>query len=160
MNIKCLADDYAVVERNDMFYAYNKLYEGAEKGLLLSSIIGLLVPDSDDYYIPLCIGMKKSQKDITIGKKLEVTGTNDFEYFIAKHQYEKWKKTYGFAKNVIIIFSVLFNVLLLFLYNQTGYHITIGVCFGIVLLLSIFGITKLVVRNKNRKKYGIKDIEF
>ena len=43
MNIKCLADDYAVVERNDMFYAYNKLYEGAEKGLLLSSIIGLLV---------------------------------------------------------------------------------------------------------------------
>lgn len=160
MNVKCLADNYSIVEKNEKFYAYNKLYEGAGKDLLLSSMIGLLLPESEDYYIPLCIEMKKSKEAIIIGKKLEVIGTNDFEYFIAKHQYGKWKKTYGIAKNIIIILSILINVFLLLLYIKTSYNMAIGVCFGIVLLLSVFGITKLAVKNRNRKKYGIREIEF
>lgn len=160
MNIKCLADDYAVVERKDMSYVYNKVYEESQKGLFLSSVIGLLLPEGEDYYIPICIEIKKTQAFITITKKLEVMGTNDFKYFIAKHQYEKWKRTYGIAKNVIIILSILVNVFLGLLYGKTGYNIVMGGCFGIVLLLSIFGITKLEITNRKRKKYGIRDIKF
>lgn len=33
MSVKCLAEDYVIVEKEDKSYVYNSLYEDSEKGL-------------------------------------------------------------------------------------------------------------------------------
>lgn len=156
MSVKCLADDYVVVEKEDKSYVYNSLYEDTEKGLLLAAFLELLLPEASDYYIPICIEIKNNQDNVIVGKKLEVIGTQDFQYFIAKHQYEKWKRTYGFAEKILEILCVLINVLLGYLFWKMGFQLAIGINFMFVLLISIGAVLKLEMNNHRRKKYEIR----
>lgn len=160
MSVKCLADEYVIVKKNEISYVYNSLYEESEKGLFWTAIIELLLPEASDYYIPICIELRNTQDDVIIGKKLDVVGTNAYQYFIAKHQYEKWKKTYGLAQKIIILLSVLIDVMMGYLFWKTHFHWIIGGCFICVLLLSLGTLIKLEVNNHKRKRYGIKDIKF
>lgn len=41
MSVKCLAEDYVIVEKEDKSYVYNSLYEDSEKGLLLAAFLEL-----------------------------------------------------------------------------------------------------------------------
>lgn len=41
MSVKCLADDYVVVEKENKSYVYNSLYEDSEKGLFLAAFLEL-----------------------------------------------------------------------------------------------------------------------
>lgn len=160
MSIKCLADDYIVKEKDDLFYVYNELYESSQKGLFWASVIGLLLPEASDYYIPICVEIKKTQDEVTIGKKLDVIGTNNFRYFIAKHQYEKWRHTYGIAIKIVFLLCVLINMAMGYLFFKTGSQLAMGICFGCVLLLSLGAVIKLEMSNRKRRKYEIVDIRF
>ena len=45
-----------------------------------------------------------------------VEGSADFEYFIAKYQYEKWKKTYRMIKSIILLMGLLIDAFLIYLF--------------------------------------------
>jgi hypothetical protein len=92
MNIKCLAENYVVRESGDSHFVYNEIYEGSTKFIFLAALLGIFYPDASEYNIPVCIELKNCDGTITIGKKLEVIGNADATCFIAKHQYQKWKK--------------------------------------------------------------------
>lgn len=156
MSVKCLAEDYVVVEKEDKSYVYNSLYESSEKGLFWAAFLELLLPEASDYYIPVCIEIKNNQDNVIVGKKLEVIGTKDFQYFIAKHQYEKWKKTYGFAEKILEILCVLINVLLGYLFWKTGFQLAAGIILICMLLISLGAVLKLEMNNHRRKKYEIR----
>lgn len=59
-------------------------------------------------------------------KKLEVIGEADYSYFIAKHQYQKWKITYRITKSIIFILSFLINVLSVYLFWRTHFQLLMG----------------------------------
>ena len=48
MSVKCLAEDYVIVEKEDKSYVYNSLYEDSEKGLFWAAFLELLLPEASD----------------------------------------------------------------------------------------------------------------
>lgn len=160
MTIKCLADDYIVKEKDKKFYVYNELYEGSLKSLFWASIVGLLLPDASDYYIPICVEIEKTHNEVTVGKKLDVFGTNDFKYFIAKHQYEKWKRTYKIAIQLLVIMCILINFAMGYLLFKSAFKLAMVVCSLCFLLLSLGAVIKLYRSNAKRIKHEIIDINF
>lgn len=160
MGIKCLASDYVVKEKDGIYYVYNEMYEESLKALVIAALFGLLIPEAEDYYVPICIQIKEYEGNITIGKKLEVIGEADYSYFIAKHQYERWEKTYRIVKSVIFIFCFLIDILSVFLFWKTHFQLLMGVCVGVMLFLTIGAIAKLEWNNRKRKKYKVVDITF
>lgn len=160
MSIRCLANDYVVKEKDNIYYVYNEVYEDTLGKIIIASLIGLLIPEASDYYLPICIKIKKTQGHIIITKNLEVNGSGDFKYFIAKHQYEKWKKTYCIIKNIIFMIGLLIDVFLIYLFLRFKFNVAIGLCVAGMLFLTIGAIIKLDRSNKKRMKYEMIDILF
>ena len=160
MSIKCLADDYGVKENKRMHYVYNKMYEEPLKSLIIASVFGLLIPDAADYYIPICIEIEKYEGNIIIGKKLEVIGNAEYRYFIAKHQYDKWKKTYKIIKSIIIAVGFLIDGLFLYLFWKMHCQRILEICVIGMFFLTIGAVVKLESNNRKRKKYAVVDITF
>lgn len=160
MSLKCLASDYVVIERDGIYYAYNKMYEENKKLILASAILGLFIPEASDYFIPICIEIREMNNDVVITKKLDVRGSNNYRYFIASHQYEKWKKVNLIIKNIIYIMSIGIDVLFGYVFIKTKFHFLIGICFVFLLFLTIGAILKLEINNKKRKQFEIMDIAF
>lgn len=160
MSIECLANDYIIKEQNDMYYVYNELYEESFKAILTSSLLGMLIPEAEDYYIPIGIEIKKTQEKVIIEKNLDVIGKCDFRYFIARHQYKKWKKTYCIIKNIIFTLSLLLNMFSILLFWNTNFNWLLGLCVVCTLFLTFGAIIKLELHNKKRRKYEMIDITF
>lgn len=59
MSIRCLANDYVVKEKDNIYYVYNEVYEDTLGKIIIASLIGLLIPKASDYYLPICIKIKK-----------------------------------------------------------------------------------------------------
>lgn len=159
MNIRCLADDYAVKEKNSIYYVYNVLYEEELKKVLFALLIGLFIPEASDYYIPICIQIKKPQGAILIRENLEVIGSAEIEYFIIKHQYKKWKKAYAIVRSIIYTLCVLLVLGFISLFLKTNYHFVMGICVVAVIFLALGAILKLELNNKKRKKYEVRDMQ-
>lgn len=160
MNIKCLANDYVVEEKDDMYYIYNEVYEDTLKKIIVASLFGLLIPEASDYCLPICIEIRKTQSHIIVTEKLEVKGSTDFKYFIARHQYQKWKKTYCIIKSMIFMLGLLIDAFFVYLFLKLRFNLGIGLCAGTMLFLTIAAITKLELNNRKRMKYEMIDIAF
>lgn len=160
MNIKCLANDYVVEEKDDMYYVYNEVYEDALIKIIAASLFGLLIPEASDYYLPLCIQIRKTQGNIIVTEKLEVKGRTDFKYFIARHQYQKWKKAYSIIKSIIFILGLLIDAFLVYLFLKSNFSVGMGLCAGAMLFLMIGAVIKLELNNRKRMKYEMIDIAF
>lgn len=160
MSIKCLAQDYVIKENDDVYYVYNQMYEETLGKIMIALIIGLLIPEASDYYLPICIKIRKTKEDIIVRENLEVIGNTDFEYFVAKHQYKKWNKIFRGTKNIILMLSMLINIFLIYLFWKLKFNLVVGLCMVFMLFISIGAIVKLEWNNKKRMKYEMIDIVF
>lgn len=160
MNIKCMASDYVIKEKNSMYYVYNEVYEGSIKMIFIAFLIGLLIPNASDYYVPVCVEIKKKQQDIIVKKNLQIIGSDDYRYFIAKHQYVKWKKIYRIFKSIILVLTLFLNICFVLLFLKSNFNIIIGLCMLGVFFLSLGAVIKLEWNNYRRKQYEMIEIIF
>ena len=160
MSVKCLASDYVVTERNGISYVYNKIYEENEKMILAAAILGLFIPEASDYYIPICIEITDCNSDVVVTKKLQVEGSGNYRYFIASHQYKKWKRVYLVIKSIVYIISIVIDVLFAYLFIKTNFNFLLGICVVCLLFLTCGAILKLEISNRRKRRFEIIDIAF
>lgn len=153
-----MASDYVVREKDGMYYVYNEVYEDTLGKIIAASLLGLLLPEASDYYLPICIKMKKTEGNIIVTKNLEVKGSLDFKYFIAKHQYQKWKKANRIIKSIIFMLGLLIDVFFIYLFWKSEFNAAMGLCTVGMLFLTIGAIVKLEWNNRKRMKYEMIDI--
>lgn len=160
MHIECKASDYVVTKKDGMYYVYNKCYEQDEKLILATALFGLLLPDASDYYLPICIRIRDAKEGVVVTPKLNVIGTEDYDYFISRQQYEKWKRINAVIKYIFFIFSIVIDVLFVYLFLASDFNGLLGICVGALLFLTIGVILKLEITNGKRKRYKMIDMVF
>lgn len=158
MSIRCLANDYDVKQIGNKSYVYNEVYEGTQNQIIAAALLGIFYPDAADYYVPVCIEISNEQEDITIGKKMEVNGKADYRFFIADHQYRKWKKAYFIVMTILYAISLLLNAFSIALVIKTEFSVPAIVCAVIILGISIGAFLRLRMNNRQRLQYDIEDI--
>ena len=158
MDIECLASDYVVKEKAGIYYVYNELYEESLISLVIASLFNFFLPEAFNYYIPISIEITQCNGPIVVGKKLEIIGSAKFKYFIAKHQYEKWKIVYRIMQSIIYILCLIIEALFIYWFFKTNYPFVMIVCIFVMNLFIICANLKLIERKK--KKYPAIDIEF
>lgn len=160
LNIKCLASDYIIKETADVYYVYNEIYEDSLIKIIIAVLIDLFIPEASDYYLPLCIKISKTKGNVVITEKLEVKGRADFKYFIAKHQYQKWKKVYTIVISIIIMLGLAIDASFIYLFLKLEANLLMGACAVIMLIITVGAVVKLELNNRKRMKYEIIDISF
>ncbi len=160
MNIKCLASDYIIKETDDIHYVYNKIYEDTLIKIIIAALIDLFIPEASDYYLPVCIKISKTKGNVVITEKLDIKGRVDFKYFIAKHQYQKWKKVYTVVRGIIIMLGLAIDASFVYLLFKLECNLLMGVCAVFMLFITVGAVVKLELNNRKRMKYEIIDISF
>lgn len=95
-----------------------------------------------------------------ITEKLDIKGRADFKYFIAKHQYQKWKKVYTVVIGIIIMLGLTIDASLVYLFFKLECNLLMGVCAVFMLFITVGAVVKLELNNRKRMKYEIIDISF
>ncbi len=160
MSVKLLSPEYEVVERDNKYYVYDPSYENSVTFIFLGALMDVIYPLPDTFLIPLCLEIEKGPEEVTVNEKLEVTGTTKYKYFIAKKQYENWKKTYYALQRFLCLLILLINLLCIYLFWDTNYSIGMGVA-----VACIAGLTAVIFRKfrseiKMRMKYEMRDVKF
>lgn len=160
LNIKCLASDYIIKETADVYYVYNEIYEDSLIKIIIAALIDLFIPEASDYYLPVCIKISKTKENVVITEKLDIKGRADFKYFIAKHQYQKWKKVYTIVISIIIMLGLAIDASFIYLFLKLEANLLMGACAVIMLIITVGAVVKLELNNRKRMKYEIIDILF
>jgi hypothetical protein len=121
--------------------------------------MSLLVPDPEfAFKLPIAIRIHTDNTDtVTISKKLEVFGTENFSYFIPRRHFSRWKKTSLIVMMGISSFIMLMDVLLWYRFfipanTSDSAHNPLLAIFGVLLVaLTIFFITRAI------KQYSLKN---
>ncbi|SCP99848.1 hypothetical protein [Anaerobium acetethylicum] len=159
MSIRCEATNYKSCKRNNVIIYYNCLYESNTILLLLTAIIELIVPDIKSFYIPIAIEVRDDiHKAIIIDKNLKVHGSDDYDYFIPKEHYNKWKRTYRVVFGIVMILEVAVILLLVYLL-LSNLNLILGVTTFVVFGIAFYFFYKVVSSNKSIRKYEIKDFK-
>lgn len=98
--------------------------------------------------------------NVVITEKLEIKGRADFKYFIAKHQYQKWKKVYTIVRSIIIMLGLAIDASFIYLFLKLEANLLMSACAVIMLIITVGAVVKLEVNNRKRMKYEIIDISF
>ena len=102
--------------------------------------------------MPISIEVKVDDNSmITINKNLEVSGSEDYRYFILKSHYEKWRKTYLISYCILVASIVSLSVLFLYGFIDSNPNYLMGFGFSVVALFSILSIVKLFNQFKKIK---------
>lgn len=161
MKIYCNAEYYDYkVEDNKVFF-YNKLYNSKTVILFLTAIIEAILPDINGFNLPLAVEAEIGNNNISLGKKLELFGTEKYSYFIPYEHYCKWKKTYAFIYLCMILAEILVSAIVLYIFiGPSGLNPLVGLV--LVLLAFVVGILvfKFVKQLKMVSKYQIKHKTF
>ena len=155
--IQCNADGYKYKFCDNRIYVFNGVYESKRWLILLAALLEAFLPDNNTFRVPIAICIKNTGKDVN--KKLEVLGDHEYEYFIPKEHFAKWKYTYALVYQ-IIAFVVMASTLIsfyIFLF-KSQFNLAIGL---IVLLLAVSSIiicTRMYRQRSVIRKYAIKSM--
>ncbi|VYU29896.1 hypothetical protein [Clostridium tertium] len=156
--VNCKADDYVYIKEDQHLIFFKDIYESNSWLLLLISFLELSFPGPTTFDVPISIEVKVDDNSmITINKNLEVSGSEDYRYFILKSHYEKWRKTYLISYCILVASIVSLSVLFLYGFIDSNLNYLMGVGFSVVALFSILSIVKLFNQFKKIKLYGIED---
>ena len=158
IRVNCKADNYVYIKEEQNIILFNCIFQDKTLLILLASLLELLCPDSSSFDIPVSIEVKVDENSIiNVSKKLEVTGSKDYRYFILKSHYEKWKKTCFISNCILIIIAVITSLFFLYLFLKSNKNYLMGICFFILASLTIVNIVKLLNQFQKVKRYGIED---
>ena len=160
MSIKLLSQEHAVEERDGKYYVYSPLYECPVGVIFMTALADVIYPLSETFLIPLCVEIEKGTEVVTVGEKLEVSGTEQYRYFIAKRQYENWRKTYYVLMKCVCVLILLLNAFCIYLFWDENFDAVMGMVETCVALLSIVTIGKFKRDIKKRMQYEMRDIRF
>ena len=154
MNITCHAEDYSIEEKEDMIVVSNKVYDSNSILLFLVALLEMLLPDTSTYRLPKSIIIPQSNQDqpIIIDKKLNVKGTDQYEYVFINEQLKKWKRSY-LITNIITILAILI-LFFLFIYNafgDEGNKLAL-IPAAVILILTVIAIVRLWRNLREAKK--------
>lgn len=157
-SVNCKADNYVYIKEDQKVLFFNSIFDDKTWLILLASLLDLLIPDPRSFHIPVAIEVKAVENSIiTINNKLEVTGSEDYRYFILNSHYRKWKKTCLISNCILITIAVIMSLFFLYLFFESNKNYLIGILFLVVVSLSIFNISKLINQFKKIKIYGVED---
>lgn len=154
MNITCYAEDYSIEEKEDMIVVSNKVYDSNSILLFLVALLEMLLPDTSTYRLPKSIVIPQSNQDqpIIIDKKLNVKGTDQYEYVFINEQFKKWKRSY-LITNIITILAILL-LFFIFIYNALGDegNKLALIPAAVILILTVIAIVRLWRNLREAKK--------
>lgn len=157
MKIECKAEYYNYKVEGNKVYFYNELYNDKTVTLLLTAIVEALLPDVNSFNLPLSVEAEIENNTISLDKKLEVRGTNNYSYFIHSEHYDKWKKTYALIYWCMILVEVLIGSILLYIFiGPSNFNWIAGIIFALLTFMVIFSICKFKKQIKMAKKYQIR----
>ena len=156
--MNCMNENYTYRTDGKRTIIYNSYYENTNLFLLLvTAIIELFLPDKDSFDIPVAIEIFDTNKKIVIDKKLNVTGSNQYNYFIPRKHYEKWKRSYAIALCLMITLHLLISALVLYIFVVPGHFNPLSeITFLIVLAMLLLLILKFWRQRKIIAKYEIR----
>ena len=158
LTVNCKANNYVYVKEGEHIIFFKDIFEDKTYLILLASLLELLCPDPSSFDIPVSIEVKVDENSIiNVSKKLEVTGSKDYRYFILKSHYEKWKKTSFISNCILIIIAVIIALFFLYLFFKSNKNYLMGICSFIVASLTIVNIVKLLNQFKKVKRHGLED---
>lgn len=156
--VNCKVNNYVYVKEGEHIVFFNDIFEDKTYLILLASLIELLCPDTSSFDIPVSIEVKVDENSvINLSENLEVTGSKEYRYFILKSHYEKWKKTSFISNCILITISFITALFFLYLFLKSNKNYIMGICFFIVLSITIANIVKLFNQFKKVKRYVIED---
>lgn len=158
LSINCKANNYVYIKEDQKVLFFNSIFEDKTWLILLASLFELLIPDPKSFDIPVAIEVKARENSIiTINNKLEVTGAEDYRYFILKSHYRKWKKTCLISNCILITLAIIISLFFLYLFFESNKNYLIGILFLVMGSLIMFHIAKLINQFKKIKIYGVED---
>jgi Ca2+/H+ antiporter len=91
---------------------------------------------------------------------LDVSGTSNFEKFVPKSHYEKWKKTYLATYIFVMVIAVVLLAFFGYIYAfRTNFILPMGLCTLTALALTVFLCFKLKKQFDIIKKYGVREFD-
>lgn len=156
MKIECLAENYTCFKKENQIFVINNIYQSSLLYIFISAIIEVMLPDINNFNVPLGIEINDNTSEIKIDKNLNVIGTTKFRYFIPKDHYLKWKKTYKVSYWLIILFGIIASMLLLYIYLiPSELNVLAGLAFFVVFTMLTFTGYKYRKQTKIIKQYQI-----
>lgn len=137
--VRCDVEGYKCRTQNGRVYVFNGIYESKWWLILLAALCEAFLPDRETFRIPMALCIQDNGKDIVINKKLEVTGADQYEYFIPKEHYAKWKYTYALVYFVVAIFVFAATIIALYIFFKSSFNLAAG------LIALVLGVSYIMI---------------
>ncbi len=155
MKIICSAIEYTVEEKDSYYLVYNRLYSANLFALLLAALLEMFMPDPSTYKIPKCVLIPKEHNDNTkvveIDKRLNVFGTNQYEYVLIRKQYNNWKLSYFLTTVITILMSIALIAFVAYIGYGNGFNLFLIIPMVVIAIFCAIVIRKLYMEVRTAK---------
>jgi hypothetical protein len=155
-------ENYKSKRVDGAIFIYNSIYESRLWLLILTALLSVLSHDIRDMEIPVAIKIlpKSGEGRIFIGRDFAVKGAADYQYFIPRAHYEKWKWSFLASWVIISLLALALDVLFIYLticVDGIG-RLVIGLVAILFIAISASLFRKIITQVEVRKKYPVREL--